>query len=160
MSYSFYWILAIVASILSLLLLYLLKWRKYRHIVTFRGRLLNQINRARKRNNLRPLGRVLFLDKVAVRHSKSMARRKHCDHSGFSGRASLIKDKTGLGYVGENCYMFSARKYNTRVAVALVRGWLKSPRHRAGILNPIYKRTGIGIVARRNYVYATQLFTD
>ena len=155
-----YWILAIIISILVLLSFFLFKWRKYRRIASFRGRLLSQVNIARKRKKLQPIGRVIFLDKVAVRHSKSIARRKSCDHLGFSERVSLIKNKTGLSYVGENCYMFPAKKYNTRVARELLHGWLRSHGHRANLLNPTYKRTGIGIIGRRSYVYATQIFTD
>lgn len=154
------WTTVIVISIVSSLLMYLFKWRRYRKIASFRGRLLSRVNLARKRNHLQPLGRVIFLDKVAVGHSKSMARRKHCDHFGFAGRASLIQRKTGLNQVGENCYMFPASRYNARVANQLVQGWLKSSGHRANLLNPEFKRTGIGIIVRLGYVYATQLFTN
>ncbi len=155
-----YWILAIIIFIVISLPLYLFKWRKYRRIVSFSGRLLGQVNLTRKRKRLQPLGRVIFLDKVAVRHSKSMARQKSCDHHGFSERVSLIKSKMGLSYVGENCYMFPARKYSARVARELLHGWLRSSGHRANLLNPSYKRTGIGIIVRKSYVYATQIFTD
>jgi len=155
-----YWIIAVIICIVIFLPLYLFKWRKYRRIVSFRGRLLGQVNLSRKRKHLQPLGRVIFLDRVAGRHSKSMARRKFCDHHGFEDRVSLIKSKTGLSYVGENCYMFPARKYTAHVARELLRGWLKSPGHRANLLNPTYRRTGIGIVVRKGYVYATQIFTD
>jgi uncharacterized protein YkwD len=155
-----YWALLITIIIVILLPLYLFKWRKYRHIVSFKGRLLSQENLARKRKRLQALGRVVFLDRVAVKHSKSMARRKSCDHQGFPRRASLIKDKTGLDHIGENCYMFPARKYTTRIARELLHGWLKSPGHRANLLNPTYKRTGIGIIVRKGYVYATQMFTN
>jgi uncharacterized protein YkwD len=89
-----------------------------------------------------------------------MARRKQCDHHGFDGRAALVQKKMGLSYVAENCYMFPARKYNSYVAKELVRGWLKSSGHRHNLLNPDFSRTGIGIVVRKGYVYATQIFTD
>ena len=56
--------------------------------------------------------------------------------------------------------MFPAKKYNAHVAKQLVQGWLKSSGNRANLLSPTFKRTGIGIVARKGYVYATQLFTD
>jgi uncharacterized protein YkwD len=155
-----YWILAIIIFIVIFLPLYLFKWSKYRRIVSFRGRLLSQVNLARKRKHLQPLGKVILLDKVAVRHSKSMARRRSCDHHGFSERVSFIKSKTGLSDIGENCYMFPARKYTARVARELLHGWLKSSGHRVNLLNPSYKRTGIGIVVRKRYVYATQIFTN
>lgn len=159
MVFSF-WIALIIISLSISLFMYLFKWRKYRKVVTFRGRLLSQINNARNRKKLSPLGRVKLLDGIAVRHSKSMAKRKHCDHLNFKERVSTIKGKTGLTYVGENCYMFPANKYNSRIASELVKGWLKSPGHRANILNGGYKRTGIGIVVSKGYIYATQLFME
>ena len=38
------------------------------------------------------------------------------------------------------------------------RGWMKSPGHRANLMNPRYTKIGIGIVAKGGYVYATQIF--
>ena len=154
------WLLILVISGLILLALYLFKWRPYRKIVSFRGRLLSSVNSTRRKRQIRPLGRTRFLDKVAAGHSKSMARRKHCDHLGFNKRFALIKQKTGLSYTAENCYMFPASRYNVHVAKKLVGGWLRSPGHRANLLNPEFRRTGIGITVRKGYVYATQIFTN
>jgi uncharacterized protein YkwD len=89
-----------------------------------------------------------------------MPNRRQCDHHGFDKRAAVVQKKTGLSYVGENCYMFPARNYNSHVAAELVKGWLKSPGHRVNILNNKYQRTGIGIIVSKGYVYATQLFTN
>ena len=153
--------LIIVAFIFCILgCLYLFKWQRYRRITSFRGRLLSQVNRARRRRKLRPLGRTKLLDHLAARHSKSMAKNRKCSHNGFHKRCSIIKDKTGLEYIGENCYMFPSRSYNRRVAGKLVHGWLNSPGHRANLLNPGFRRTGIGIRVQKHYIYATQLFTN
>lgn len=154
------WLALLIIGGLISLTLYLFKWRPYRKIVSFRGRLLNRVNSVRRKRQLKPLGRTRFLDKVAARHSRSMARRKHCDHHGFEGRSELIKTKTGLSYVAENCYMFPARRYNARISGRLVAGWLRSPGHRANLLNPEFRRIGIGIAVRKGYVYATQIFTN
>lgn len=154
------WLLVLAIGGLISLLLYLFKWRPYRKIVSFRGRLLSRVNSARQKRQLTPLGRTRSLSKVAARHSKSMARRKHCDHHGFDKRFALIKRKTGLSYIAENCYMFPARRYDAHIAKGLVRGWLKSPGHRANLLNPEFRRTGIGITVRKGYVYATQIFAN
>ena len=154
------WLLISIIGGMIWLAVYFFKWRPYRKIISFRGRLLNRVNSARRRRQLSPLGRTRFLSTVAVRHSKSMARRKHCDHNGFEKRSALIKGKTELSYIAENCYMFPAKRYDAHVAKELVKGWLESPGHRTNLLNPKFKRTGIGIVVRKGYVYATQLFTD
>lgn len=155
-----WWVVAAAIGGSASILFYLLKWHRYRQIATFTGRLLGRENYARRKSQLSPLGRVRFLDKVAARQSKSMAKRKSCDHHGFDKRAAIIKDKMGLSYVAENCYLFRAKTYNDHVAKELVTGWLKSPGHRSNLMNPRFKRTGIGIVVKRGYVYATQIFTD
>lgn len=133
---------------------------KRRGKVLFSGRLLSRVNSARRKRGLKPLGRTRLLGKVAAEHAKSMARRKHCDHHGFNKRYALIKRRARLYNIAENCYMFPARKYDSHVAKKLVEGWLKSPGHRANLLNPEFRRTGIGIAVRKGYVYATQIFTD
>ena len=158
---NLFWIIILAAiSGLILLPLYLFRWLPNRRITNFKGRLLGQVNHARQRKRLKPLGRTKLLGKVAAGHSKSMARRKHCDHHGFEKRARLIEKKTGLSRIAENCYMFPASRYDVHVAKRLVEGWLRSPGHRANLLSPGFRRTGISIVVRRGYVYATQLFTD
>ena len=147
-------------GVLILLPLYLFKWRRYRKIVSFKGRLLSRVNHVRRKRGLSPLGRTKLLDRIAAGHSKSMAKRKHCDHHGFESRSAFITRKTGLSYVAENCYMFPAKNYDAHIAKKLVQGWLKSPGHRTNLLNANLKRIGIGIITRRGYVYATQIFTN
>lgn len=138
----------------------LLKYQQQRQVVSYNGRLLNEINAARFLYGITPLGRTKFLDQVAAYHSIDMAMRKTCDYKDFENRANSIRKETGLSYIGENCYMFPSSQYNKSVSRKLVQGWLKSPGHRANILNSTYKRTGIGIAVNRGYIYATQLFTD
>jgi len=128
--------------------------------LSFKGRLLSEINRVRKKHGLLQLGRTSFLDRVAAKHSRYQARKRQCNHDYFASRYEIIKSKTHSGYIGENCYMFSAKRYTRRVAVALVKGWMKSKGHRENILNGRYRKTGIGIVVKSGYVYATQIFSD
>jgi uncharacterized protein YkwD len=143
-----------------LLLFYIFKWRKSRRTVSFKGKLLSQVNRARQKHGIGKLGRTKLLDNVARKHSKSMAKWGTCDHDGFTNRASYIESKTGLSDIAENCYKFPSHKYDWYVAKKLVYGWLESPGHRVNLLNPKFKRTGIGIIVKRGYVYATQIFTN
>ena len=153
-----FWFFLVVASVM--LLFYLFRWWPNRRIVSFRGRLLDHVNYTRRKRKLSSLGRTNLLDKVAAEHSKSMAKHRHCDHHGFDKRAALIERKSGLSYIAENCYMFPSGTYNTHIAKELVEGWLQSPGHRANLLNPDFRRTGIGIIVKKGYVYATQIFTD
>ena len=141
-------------------LMYLFKWRHHRKIISFKGRLLHEANTIRRTKHLRRLGRTKLLDDIAAGHSRSMAKRKHCDHAGFNERAKSIRNRTGLSYVAENVYMWPASKYDGHVAKKLVEGWMKSPGHRANLLNPRFKRTGVGINVSKGHVYATQIFTN
>jgi uncharacterized protein YkwD len=122
---------------------------------------LKIINHHRKRYGLQPLRTYYALDRVARGHSRYMARHHSCNHNGFSQRAIKVQRITGSGFVGENCYKYPTHgySYNRRVAVKLVRGWMKSPEHRANLMNPNYTKLGIGIVIRDKYVYATQVFS-
>jgi uncharacterized protein YkwD len=159
-SYLFWLAFLFGPGLIITTVLYFWKWRPNRRITSFRGRLLDEVNYARKKRGLGRLGRTRFLDKVAAGHSRHMAKCSHCCHHGFERRAEHVKRKTGLSYVAENCYMFPARKYTAHVAKELAKGWLDSPGHKANLLNPNMRRIGIGIIVRKGYVYATQIFSD
>jgi uncharacterized protein YkwD len=116
------------------------------------------LNIIRKKHGLTALKDFYEIDRVAMGHSYSMSKNKTCNHDGFSGRASKVRQLAGSGYVGENCFMYPSSVYNNHTARRLVEGWVKSPGHRANILNPKYGKIGIGIVTKGHYVFATQIF--
>jgi len=120
---------------------------------------LKIINHYRKRGGLKPLRTYYALDRVARGHSRYLARHHTCNHNGFSQRAQRVQKITGDGSAGENCYQYPARGYNRKVAVRLVQGWMRSPGHRANLMNPRFSKLGIGIAKRGNYIYATQIFS-
>lgn len=124
------------------------------------SRQLKIVNEYRRKRGLRPLKVYYELDRIARGHSHYMAKHRTCNHAGFSHRAAQARRITGSGYVGENCFRYLARAYNKHVARKLVQGWMKSPGHRANLMNPRYTKIGIGIVSKGGYVYATQIFTD
>lgn len=78
---------------------------------------------------------------------------------GFESRSKYIQRKAGPSYIAENCFMFSANRYDRRLAEELVNGWMKSEGHRSNLLNPEFKQTRIGFVFTNGYVYPTQIFT-
>ena len=123
------------------------------------SRQLKVVNEYRRKQGLRQLKVYYELDRIARGHSHYMAKHKTCNHAGFSHRTAEARRVTGSGYVGENCFRYPARAYNSHVAKRLVQGWMKSPGHRANLMNPRYTKIGIGIVTRGGYVYATQIFT-
>jgi uncharacterized protein YkwD len=108
------------------------------------------VNEARVSSGLSPLVRVDTLDALALEHSQDMAETGTLSHDGFDARADTIERMLDSSYVGENVAM------GYESAEAFVNGWLNSPGHRANIMNPSYRRTGIGY----HKSYATQIFCD
>jgi uncharacterized protein YkwD len=120
---------------------------------------LKIINHYRKKHGLGSLKAYYAIDHVARSHSKYMAKHSNCNHDGFKNRSVKVQRLTGSGYVGENCYKYPAYSYSKRIALKLVNGWMKSPGHRQNLMNPNYRKIGIGIVTKKGYVYATQIFS-
>ncbi len=58
----------------------------------------------------------------------------------------------------ENIYKFSTRHDHKKLAKNLVDGWMKSPGHRANILNGQLRYIGVGVAQSGDYIYATQNF--
>jgi uncharacterized protein YkwD len=79
-----------------------------------------------------------------------MIKNNVMSHEGFDNRANAILSTLGAHTVGENVAM----GYCT--AGSLVQGWLDSPGHRHNIMNPLFRKMGIGIAG----IFATQMFSD
>ena len=120
--------------------------------------LLNAERRARG------LGRLRLSDaltRAAYRHARDMVVRKYFAHTSPSGRTFISRIRA-TGYmsrarrwtVGENL----AWGAGTRATpAAIVRAWMRSPAHRANILNRSFREIGLGIALgapRRGYSQA------
>ena len=57
-----------------------------------------------------------------------------------------------------NIFKYPARRDQKKLAKDLVDGWMKSPGHRANILNAQLRYIGVGVAHSDNYIYATQNF--
>jgi uncharacterized protein YkwD len=108
------------------------------------------INRERAANGeraLRPNGR---LRRAAQAHTDSMAFGDYFEHVGPRGQTPLARMRA-VGYVsssragyevGENIAWGTLGLSTPR---AIVAAWMASPGHRANILDPHYRETGIGV---------------
>jgi uncharacterized protein YkwD len=120
-----------------------------------RTQVLSLVNQLRTRSGLQPLTYHTQLNASAQKYAEDMARRGFFSHVSPSGE--MLKDRvTASGYydrsyssscfcvkgfaIGENL----ARGQKT--AQAAVDSWMKSPKHRAAILNADYTQTGIGVM--------------
>lgn len=121
------------------------------------AQLLQMINNERNKLGLEPLLPDTLLRTVARLHSADMFSRGYFSHNSPEGNTPfdrLHQSHITYSYAGENLAMASA-------LLKAHEGLMKSPGHRANILNPLYNRAGIGIVDGGRYgLMITEEFRD
>jgi uncharacterized protein YkwD len=110
------------------------------------------VNVQRARHGLRALRQNADLARSSNRHSEDMVSENYFDHTSPDGETPLarIKASTYLPrrsayLVGENIALGTMQ---LATPASIVASWMKSPGHRANILNPDFRDSGIGIVAQ------------
>ena len=111
---------------------------------TLETALATKINAARAAHGLRPLNVRVYLTDKAHAHSGVMARKNRLYHSDLTRICCWSR-------VGENV------AYNSTVAGAH-RALMRSPGHRANILNRSFRQVGVGIVKRDGRLWVTEIF--
>lgn len=117
-----------------------------------------QINTIRQKEGLSPLKPNPKLALVARNYSRRMADQNFFAHKSPSGDTVAQRvQSAGIFYwiVGENLFKGT---HIPRPATIAVEGWMNSPGHRANILRPEYRETGIGVWKQGDTYYFTQLF--
>jgi uncharacterized protein YkwD len=111
--------------------------------------ILREVNAVRAEHTLAPLARSSELASAAVSHSRSMVSEGYFSHDSADGSAfwRRIQGYYGAsGYrlwmVGENL-VWASPELTARQAVEM---WMKSPPHRANLLNPKWRQVGISSV--------------
>lgn len=126
-------------------------------IPTIENRLIEQVNRERKKQNLTPLFLSPRLSYLARIHSKDMAanaRLSHLSSSRKSYQERLVEEGLYFMDIGENV-AFS----ETFQAEFIHQSLMESAGHRENILNPKFDQVGIGIIYKKNKgYYLTQDF--
>jgi len=124
--------------------------------------ILKLVNEYRQLDGLVPLELNELMSDLARRRSNQLSLMNPVSlsgedkgfglsHFGFDEAAEKIFSELGASIVGENLAM----GYNDSAA-SLVDAWMGSPEHRANIMNPKFKRIGIGLAGS----IATQIFSD
>jgi len=121
-----------------------------RNLKLIRAATLCLINRERTAHGEHPLHPNARLRRAAQAHSASMAFGDYFQHYGPQGQTPLSRIRAAgyisssrMGYeVGENI-AWGTLSYATPRAI--VAGWMASPGHRANILDPRFRETGIGV---------------
>ena len=109
------------------------------------------VNVQRARHGERALRPNADLARSAAAHSEDMVARNYFDHTSPGGETVLdrIKASTYLppraGYtLGENIALGTMQ---LATPAAIVESWMKSPGHRANILDAEFRDSGLGVVA-------------
>lgn len=112
-----------------------------------KGAIACLINDYRRGHGLRKLSYHRKLGHAAQGHSESMDRANYYAHDGPDGspasrarRAGYLAGSRSWG-IGENIFWGWGRKGTPKY---IVRGWMKSPSHRATILAGSYRNVGVG----------------
>ncbi len=108
------------------------------------------VNQKRAESGLEPLTECSTLDQSAQLHSQDMNARDFFDHTNPDGKSPSDRIRlTGFfgnaksRWTGENI----AAGFND--AASVMAAWMKSPGHRANILNAKFTQLGIGIASTR-----------
>lgn len=111
--------------------------------------LLCSVNSVRLRARLRSLRANSRLRRAATAHSSSMVRGRYFSHTAPGGvvlttRLRRVRYLPALRWlVGENLATGTGR-YSTPLSI--LRAWLRSPPHRANLLERLFRDVGLGLV--------------
>jgi len=115
--------------------------------------LVRTINTERARRGLRVLRPSRALSRTADRHTADILRSGTLDHSSRDGTvfSSRLRAVASWSRLGEVLAWAPMRRTGPK---SVVRMWLKSPGHRVQLLNPSYRRIGVG--RRRGWMHGTR----
>ncbi|WP_262848971.1 CAP domain-containing protein [Mumia quercus] len=115
----------------------------------YERRVVRHTNRQRRANGLRAVKRSSCLDRYAQRAANRIAANGRLVHQDLQP----VLRRCGGRKVGENI------AYGYRWPRYVVAAWMDSPGHRANILEPHYRRIGVGVRRdRRGVVWVSQVF--
>lgn len=125
-------------------------------------RVLEAVNQERRRCGLRPLRWSAPLARAAQAHSQDMAERQFLGHVNPDGYTPADRVRLAgarhFRWIAENVGVHWSGPHPAR---SVVQGWMASPPHRANILNPRFRYTGIGVsVSSKGAFYFTEVFVD
>jgi uncharacterized protein YkwD len=106
------------------------------------------INKQRARNHMGGVRGSAALAAAATEHSSAMASENFFSHD---GDGTPVSRASNAGYmsgarawgIGENLEWATGKAATPK---AVVRGWMKSPEHRAVILSRQFRQVGVGVV--------------
>ncbi len=124
-------------------------------------RIIRLINKNRALFHLPPLRKTPALGRSADAHSRDMLRRNFFAHHSSNGTPfeRRVRRYRRAGRLGENLAYVPRKRRGVGQARTVVGMWMASPSHRAVILNPRFRRIGIGRRAGRLGTMRATVFT-
>ena len=122
---------------------------------TFEARVVKLTNDNRVKNGCAAVRVEVTLTTAARAHSVDMVTKNYFSHTSTDGSTFLVRAKNAgyTGAIGENI------AWGYRTPEAVVTAWMKSPGHRANILNCKAKAVGVGLAKKADGTpYWTQVF--
>ena len=116
------------------------------------------VNVQRARHELRALRQNADLARSSARHSEDMVSGNYFDHVSPGGETPLARIKASTYLPRRSTYMvgenIAVGTMQLATPASIVASWMKSPDHRANILNPDFRDSGIGVVAQAPHRYS------
>jgi uncharacterized protein YkwD len=116
------------------------------------------VNAQRQRHGRHALRANADLAKAAAAHSQDMVSQNYFNHVSPTGETPLARIKASTYVPPRSAYLVGENialgTMQLSTPGAIVASWMKSPDHRANILNPDFRDTGIGVVAQAPAQYS------
>ncbi len=120
------------------------------------------VNTVRAASGLGPVSECSTLDKSALLHSQDMNSRDFFDHTNPDGKTP--SDRIRLtGFYGKAKSRWTGENIAAGFtdATSVMAAWMKSPGHRANILNSKFSQLGVGIASTRaDSLYSGYIWTQ
>ena len=124
--------------------------------LTYQQQVVQLVNAQRAKVGCRALVSDARLARAAQAHSVDMAKRRYFSHTSLDGR-TFVQRIRAQGYTGSRLGENIAAGYRTPSTV--MAAWMKSPGHKANILNCSFRAIGVGYATGGPYgTYWTQDF--
>lgn len=123
---------------------------------------LAEVNRERRRRGASSLVSDARLNRAAERYARELAARREIEHVSSTPGLRTFRDRmhasgASARIAGENLARLTAAPGT--LPDRTVRAWLRSPGHKANLLDPSWRRTGVGVWLGRDGVwYVVQLY--
>lgn len=118
------------------------------------GDVVRLVNEIRTSHGLKPLAGSERLARAALRRATICARKNELTHAGWVAAFKAVRWPWRTRELGENLARGQER------AAEVVRDWMDSPPHKENLLNPRFRRIGVGVAEGHGDRFWAQAFSS